>query len=326
MSGQTIVTGSQDRTAKTWRLRPGIVDTHASDAHAKQVNAIARTPGGEHVVSVSQDRTMKVWDGSTGDLLHTREHLGWAQSLTLSDDGLIVLTGSLLHLAIWDVATGQRLADIPVHDVDGIRSLVRSPDNRYFVLGSAQGDLYYFFDGQWIQGGPLSGHADAINMMAMAPDAQWLASASQDATVRLWDLTTNEHRVLAHDTPVFAVCFTTDGRSVVSGADDGVIRLWNTLTATETARFTAHDGWVLGLAVLPDGRHLISAGEDASLAIWDLTDHRLVTRVGLDTVLWCVSEPGEDHVLAVGDLAGGVQLLGLEGIQRAGRVTPGPLR
>jgi WD40 repeat protein len=314
IAGDTVVTCSQDRTAKLWRLRPEPVAPQEPEGHSRQVNAVAMTPDGERVVSVSQDWTMRIWDTRQGNLLHTCDHPGGAQSLALSDDGRFALTGSLYWLRIWEVSAGQEAAEIQVTDVDGIRALIRSPDNRFFMLGSAQGDIYYFFDGQWVQGGPLNGHTDAVNMLAMAPGTDWLASASQDGTVRRWDLRASEHRVLEHGVPVFAVCFSPDGRSLISGADDGVIRIWDAATGEKTGELPGHDGWVLGLATAPDGHTLLSVSEDASLAVWDTRDMRLRARIGLDTVLWCVSELTPDTTVAIGDLAGGVQILALHGL------------
>ena len=34
----------------------------------------------------------------------------------------------------------------------------------------------------------LTGHTGAVRALAVAPDGTWLASASDDATVRIWDI------------------------------------------------------------------------------------------------------------------------------------------
>jgi WD40 repeat protein len=313
--GRTVVTGSQDRTAQIWSLQADPAPRETPDVHSRQINAVARTPDGGQVVSVSQDWTMRIWGGEHGELRHTGKHLGWAQSLVLSDDGHFALTGSLYWLHIWDVNTGEQVGEIRLHDIDGVRSLVRTPDDRLFLLGSAQGDIYYFFDGEWQQLGPLAGgHTGEVNMLAVSPDSTLLASASQDHTVKLWDLTGSGHRVLDHGVQVFAVCFSTDGRTVISGADDGVIRIWDASTGDQTGALAAHEGWVLGLTPSADNHTLVSVSEDMTLAIWDLRDHSLRVRIGLDTVLWSISGLGTDDAVAVGDLGGGVQLLQLHGL------------
>lgn len=151
-------------------------------------------------------------------------------------------------------------------------------------------------------------------MLAVSPDSTMLAFASQDCTVKLWNLTGTGHRVLDHGVPVFAVCFTADGRAVISGADDGVIRIWDADTGDQTGVLAAHEGWVLGVTPSPDNHTLLSVSADMTLAIWDLRDGSLRLRIGLDTVLCSVSGLGTDDAIALGDLGGGVQLLQLHGL------------
>jgi WD40 repeat protein len=312
--GRIAVTGSQDRTIKVWRLPtdPIVAKAPWPAEHLRRVNVVARTPNGDRVVSVSQDYTLKVWNGPTGELRHTCADIaGWAQSLALSDNGQYAVTGSLATIYVHDVERGRLAFRRPVAGVDGIRSLARSPDGRAFMLGSAQGDIFQLIDGDWTPRGPLRGHDAPVNMLSFAPDSVLLASASDDRTVRVWNLNTFTHQVLHHDAPVQAVCFTHDGRSVITGADDGIIRTWDATTGEPLSRFTAHHGWILGLTRSPDGRHLISIAEDSTLAIWDTRQQTLITRIGLDAIPWCVSELTADSLLALGDLAGGVQVVQL---------------
>ncbi|WP_433292244.1 WD40 repeat domain-containing protein [Actinoplanes sp. CA-030573] len=309
--GATVVTGGQDRTVKVWSLRPGPAAPDPPMAHSRRVSAVARTPAGDRVLSVAQDWTLRIWDAG-GTLLHTCPHQGWAQSLALSADGRYAITGSLGQLYVWDVDDGRLAFRRPVPGVDGIRCLAAAPDHRSFWMGAEDGRVYQLLDGDWTPRGPLTGHTDAVNTLALSPAGGMLASASQDGTVRIWDLNTFEHRVAAHDVPVFAVCFTGDGDLVASGGDDGVIRFWSAASGDDAGHIEAHDGWVLGLAPGPGGGRLLSVSEDGTLAIWDLATRRLRSRVGLETVLWCLSPIAEDMRLAVGDLGGGVQLLRIE--------------
>jgi WD40 repeat protein len=309
--GAIVVSGGQDRTIKTWRFHETAEPGDPSQAHTGQVNAIALTPQRDRVLSVSQDATLKVWDTETGTLIHTcQDKPVWMQSLALSDDGRYALTGYIHWLGAWDLRSGKRAFELPVVNVDGIRALLRFPDNRFFALGSAEGDIYLFRDGAWEQIGPLKGHIETVNMLSMPSDGSpFLASASDDRTVRIWDLRSFKSRSLVHESSVLAVCYSPDGRAIISGAHDGVIRVWDADTANLTAQWQAHGGWITGLTVSADGRYLVSVSEDATLAIWDPNHHNIVVRVGLEQVLWCVSEFTPDGLVAVGDVAGGVHVL-----------------
>ena len=40
----------------------------------------------------------------------------------------------------------------------------------------------------------LTGHADEVRAVAVAPDGSWLATGGDDGTVRIWDVATGQQR------------------------------------------------------------------------------------------------------------------------------------
>jgi hypothetical protein len=83
----------------------------------------------------------------------------------------------------------------------------------------------------------LTGHTWDVQALMVAPDGAWLASAGDDATVRIWDPRTGQ--------PL------------------------HTLTHHTFATFNRWPSGVRALAVAPNGAWLASAGSDATVRIWD---------------------------------------------------------
>jgi len=120
----------------------------------------------------------------------------------------------------------------------------------------------------------LTGHLGAVNAVAISPDDSWLASGGADGTVRIWDLATGQGHVLisrhrarvslirrfsrqdhlatGHEGPVLAVAFSSDGKWLVSGDDDGKVLIWS-MNARQLAAIGRVDSSVVSVAVSSEG-------------------------------------------------------------------------
>jgi hypothetical protein len=74
----------------------------------------------------------------------------------------------------------------------------------------------------------LGGHARAVDCLAFSPDGRWLASASRDGPIRLWDLHESGPGLELHHLAGRPLClaFTADSRGLATGHEDGRVCLW----------------------------------------------------------------------------------------------------
>lgn len=68
---------------------------------------------------------------------------------------------------------------------------------------------------------------------------------------------------------VFTIAFAPDGKTLLAGAWDGSIRLWDVATEKEIRQYAGHKGWVRSVAFTPDGKTFASGGKDKIISIWD---------------------------------------------------------
>ncbi|MEZ4315625.1 MAG: pentapeptide repeat-containing protein, partial [Polyangiaceae bacterium] len=100
-----------------------------------------------------------------------------------------------------------------------------------------------------------------------------LATAHDDGSVQIWDLQTGERlrTIVAHARRARAVAFGPVGSWLVTGADDGTIRIFSLAAAEPACQLLGEqDAEIVAIAVHPEGRALASAASDGAVRIWDL--------------------------------------------------------
>jgi len=136
----------------------------------------------------------------------------------------------------------------------------------------------------------LSGHRSPLTTLSFSPKGDTLASASQDRTVRLWDLASKEEIAVleGHKGVVSAISFSPDASMLASASRDRTIRLWSLPDASCTAILEGHKDWVTSLTFC-DSRALASGDRMGKIAFWSLPDAELISmeesRAGSDVGL-----------------------------------------
>jgi WD40 repeat protein len=122
----------------------------------------------------------------------------------------------------------------------------------------------------------LDGHNGPVRALAISPDGRLAVSGGGfpegDRSVRLWNLRTGEQVRLLADLPsmVEGAAFSSDGRRVLCGCQDGIARVWDVAGGEEVARLVGHRGQIWSVAFAPDGRRALTGGNDGSVRLWDV--------------------------------------------------------
>ena len=117
----------------------------------------------------------------------------------------------------------------------------------------------------------MIGHSRGINDVAWSQTSPYLATASDDKTLRLWDCHTGDPVVefRGHSNFCFSVRFNASGNLVVSGSFDETVKLWDVRSGDCISTIPAHSDPVTGVDFNRDGTCIVSGSHDGLIRIWD---------------------------------------------------------
>jgi len=279
--GTWFATGSLDHTVQLRNAADHFASSAVLRGHEGPISSLAFTADGRRLVSASEDRTVRLWNTSSP----AAEPL----ALRAQDDS------TALHM--WDLR-GASLAGAPrsleekLHQYAGTSF---SPDGKWLAtisrddganlvwlwnLSTPSPRKYVVHHGEQIWATPV-----------FSPDARWLVTAGvANPTINLWDLKapdpTRSPRVLGrHSGPVRSLAISSDGRRLVSGANDGYAFVWDVTAANPSAsilRLPGGDGRsiVHSVAISDNGRYVITGSWEPDFAarIWDLSQPASLSR------------------------------------------------
>ncbi len=271
--------------------------------HQGPVNYATFSPDGSRLATASQDGSARIWDLRSGSLISRMEHSQPVSYVTFTPDGKSVVTvilnsreglvrgstmthspangstpGTNATVQRWDAATGKSLG-VPINIEQPVSWVSFSPDRRFFVTSSS--DTSSFGDGRspwtfvWeIEHGskvtPALSHSDALVDSSFSSDGKSVLTSAGGGSVRIWDATTGKRTLTLNSGPATWSAFSPDNHLIVTAAN---ARLWDAVTGEPvSAPFKINGDAPLNLAQFsPDGRYLVLATGDNVVQSWKIS-------------------------------------------------------
>jgi WD40 repeat protein len=190
-NGSELLSGSGDGTIKFWDVATG-QEKRTIRNGTLPVHVVAFSPDEKRVIAGSADGKINVWDLATETVVKTLQNqTSGVFSLVFSPDGKFFITAgpNTAGFSVWETATLTLKSSIK----HGLLkpAAIKFVNNSSVVISNANGpvQLWNVADGKLI--GTLLVHELAGSSLALIKH-RYLASASQDGAIQLFDLVNNK--------------------------------------------------------------------------------------------------------------------------------------
>ena len=156
----------------------------------------------------------------------------------------------------------------------------------------------------------LGANSGSVWSVAFDPKSDSVAMATEDGSVRLWDLPTKSVKstlVDAHRGVVWVSQYAADGSYMATGGDDGLLKLWR-LGQSEPFKTWEHPNAVRGLTLSRDGKKLYAGDRKGGLHVWSIDGDRPLAEAQQPSAIYSLALSPDGATLASAGSDGTIRL------------------
>jgi len=297
--GNLLITGSEDRTACLWEIPTGkkirsfegflndVDEAVLSDGYMYWVafiNEVKLSPDGRYIAIGKAGNNAKLMDFSTGRVVQTyRGHKGMVISLDFSPDGKYLATGAVDGTTrIWDVLSGEQVYSLPETTSNiPVFTVAFSTDGKSLATGSWDGRtrVWDLEEGRLVQSIPsLTPYAVRFTQNGLYVVSAVLGTRENPKKLRLFEIDTGEEirEFIGHTQIVTTIRMSPDGKYMLSGSFDGMVKLWDIATGLQVRKFRGHTARIHAVNFDSSGELIVTGSDDNTAKLWDAETGKVV--------------------------------------------------
>ncbi|OHT07492.1 G-protein beta WD-40 repeat containing protein [Tritrichomonas foetus] len=186
----------------------------------------------------------------------------------------------------------------------------------YVAGGTSNGTVMLFpFNPQETRSRRLVGHRAAVTCMCVSQHPLWLATGSEDTTVRLWQIRGNDDSCTTlepNDGSIRAIAISPNADRLLVAGRLSNPTLWDPFDKSIVQTFDHHDSIINAVALSTKTGVAVTGSSDGKCRIFDIRSGDFLRSVDCFSPITALSINTEGTVLAIGTAVGNVSLVNVE--------------
>ncbi|MFZ5954374.1 MAG: WD40 repeat domain-containing protein [Candidatus Dependentiae bacterium] len=288
MDDYTLISASIDKTLKMWDLKKHILIT--SFQTQAEVKSIKLSGDKHYLYAFLENGVIEVWSLKSHELYHTinaqfdgsdlfyskRFNKAKTKVVFIQPDNSLIIV-DLLQATITKTTQIHELniLDIAITENTPIEYIITaSSDHRIKICDMHTAKVIRTLEDNNItnDNGEILGESHAGAVYAVIVNKNEIISASQDGTIKSWDIFTGECLKAwhAHAQPIFNLYLFNNGKNLISCSQSGEIKMWDVLNSKCQRTIQAHASSIHYLKFLDKNSIATASLTDGTLKVWDL--------------------------------------------------------
>ena len=234
--GNMLATGSYDGRARIWTNDGSLLCT--LDKHKGPIFSLKWNKKGDYLLSGSVDNTAIIWDVSNGEVKQQfKNHTAPTIDVDWRNDTSFATCSTDKMIYVCKLGENRPLREFKGHE-DEVNAIRWDPSGQ--LLASCSDDftakIWNMKNDSCVH--DFREHTKEIYTIKWSPTGNGtrfgskdviLASASFDATIKLWDINAGKclYSLTKHTDPVYSVAFSPNGEFLASGSFDRCLHIWS---------------------------------------------------------------------------------------------------
>lgn len=276
--GQTIVSGSMDRSVRFWDVESGVEIRKLTNLGV--VSSIVFSQDGRMIAFINNEemRVRIIFTKSYRQKAVFSSSTSFYSSCDFSPDGNILAAGNEVgQVEFWDIQSKAIRMTLACHKKP-VSTCSFSPDGQTLVTGGEDDEIKLWHADTGALIGVFYGHSGMVSSCIFSPDGEMIVSTSYDQLVKVWNAEDEKGELIftGHTGEIGDFAFVADDHLALSMCSDNTFRLWDYRVGKELLVLS---GWIDSSKtgeIAFNGRVLACAGSDRIFKLRDIFSEDLV--------------------------------------------------